>query len=167
MSIVLYELIGPHEQDLVDHLVRCLKSSTWPHYQEIDVDLLIDRSARLVEVFLVSLDEDPGAFVAYVRGIAEERIAEGYLLHEIVGALGVLERKAWQIVTAELPPQDQVVHLSRVSGTVGAAKNALARIYLNHKEIAEAEVARLVQKIDQLTRCTDIAALLDRGDAVD
>ena len=167
MSIVLYELMSPHEQDLIAHLVRCLKSSTWPHYQEIDVDLLTDRSVRLVEVFLVSLDEDPGAFIAYVRDIAEERISEGYLLNEILGALGILERKAWQIVMAESPPKDQIIHLSRVSGTVGAAKSALARVYLNHKEVAEAEVARLEQKIEQLTKCNDITALLDRSDPVD
>ena len=113
------------------------------HYATIDAADLAHRCARLVDAFLASLDRDAGAFVDYVREITEERIAEGFHLPEIQRALSLLEARAWQIVVDRSSIGALVGHLSVVTGTIGAAKDELARVYLAHKQRLEADLVRL------------------------
>lgn len=161
MPTALYELMRPHEDEIIEQVVQRLKNSTLPHYRDMDIQLLEDRVARLMEIFLVSIDDDPTTFVSYIRDIAEERIAEGFLLREVLCALNIFEERAWRIVTAEAPLEDQVLHLSTVSGTVGAAKDALVRVYLNHMEAANAQVRLLEKKIEEMYKGVDVNSLLD------
>jgi hypothetical protein len=150
MSIELYTKLSQRENTLITKLVSRLRMSAAPHYQDMDIGLLEQRAARVVEAFILSLAENPDAFVEYIRDIAEERISEGYLLGEIQFALNILEESAWQIVVGDIHPNDHVFHLGRISGTISAAKDALARIYLNHMVIARAEVDRLEARIGAL-----------------
>jgi len=150
MSLELYTKLSQRENALIEKLVSRLRMSAAPHYQDMEIGLLEQRAARVVEAFILSLAEDPDTFVEYIRDIAEERISEGYLLGEIQFALNILEESAWQIVVGDIPPRDHVFHLGRISGAISASKDTLARIYLNHMVIARAEVDRLEAKIGTL-----------------
>ncbi len=161
MSTELYDLMIQHEDELIERLVQRLRASSAPHYLDIDINLLERRAANVVEAFLIALAEDPGSFVAYIREIAEERLAEGFLIGEVQCALNVLEENAWKIVVAHAVLQDQVGYLSLITGTVGAAKDALARVYLNRMEVALAKTDRLERKIDELSNGAVDGASLD------
>lgn len=129
--------------DLADAVFVGLRSAAAPHYEAIDAAQLAHRCRLLAEAFLASLDGSPAAFVEYVRGITDERIGEGYYLAEIQQALSLLEARAWQLAVERSNVTTLVRNLSVITGTVGAAKDELARIYLAHQRRAEAECERL------------------------
>jgi hypothetical protein len=129
--------------ELTDALHQGLRGRGRSHYEALDAADLAQRCSRLVDAFLTSLEGEAGAFVDYVRRITEERIAEGFYLPEIQMALSLLEARAWHIVVDRSSIGALVGHLSVVTGTIGAAKDELARVYLAHKQRAEADLARL------------------------
>jgi len=134
MSEYLYRVFHENETGLVQDVTRELKSSTSPHYLDIDTSVLYQRVETLVAYFLLSLKDTPEQFVKYVSQMAEERIAEGFTINETLMALRVLEERAWLLVTQFVPQQGIVPSLSRVTGTVGAAKDQLAHVYVEHLE---------------------------------
>lgn len=129
--------------DLTDALFTGLRKADAPHYESIDAAELAHRCRRLAEAFLASMGGNPADFIDYVRGITEERIGEGFYLAEIQQALSLLEAHAWGLVVERSNVASLVRNLGVVTGTVGAAKDELARVYLAHKQRAEAECARL------------------------
>ena len=164
MSHALFELMHGRRDDLIETVVRRLRSSTAPHYQNLDPDLLRGRSERLVDTFLTALDDAPADFVRFIRRISEERISEGFFLPEIQTALNILEERAWQVAAAEAPAGDAealVRDLGLITGTIGAAKDQLARIYLQRKEQAESRADRLQARLDELFKGTDAPPLVE------
>lgn len=129
--------------ELADALFEGLHGTARSHYETIDAADLRRRCARLVDAFLASLEGEAGAFIDYVRRITEERIAEGFYLPEIQQALSFLETRAWHIVVGRSSIGALLGHLSLVTGTIGAAKDELARVYLAHQQRAEADLLRL------------------------
>ena len=140
MSGYLYKIFQESESSLVDDVVQQLRHSTAPHYLEIESGLLQQRIETLVAFFLLSLKETPDKFVKYVAEMASERIAEGFSINECLMALRILEEKSWLLVAQFVPQQGLVKSLSRVTGTVGAAKDQLAHVYVSHLEEAEESV---------------------------
>lgn len=134
MSDLLHQVFVENEKDLVRDVMQQLKHSTSPHYTELEWDVLHQRVESLIAYFLVSLNETPDQFVKYIAGITEERIVENYSITECLSALRILEEKAWIIITREIPQQDLIRALSRVTGTIGAAKDVMAKIYVEHLE---------------------------------
>lgn len=134
MSEYLYKIFHDCEKDLVNDIIHQLRHSTSPHYLEIESDILQQRVETLVAFFLLSLKETPDHFVKYVAELATERIAEGFSINECLMALRILEEKSWLLVAQFVPQQGLVKSLSRVTGTVGAAKDELAHVYVAHLE---------------------------------
>jgi hypothetical protein len=129
--------------DLTDAVVAGLRKAGAPHYGAIEPAELERRCRLLAEAFLASMDGNPAVFVEYVRGITDERIGEGYFLAEIQQALSLLEARVWHLVAERSNVRSLVPNLGIVTATVGAAKDELARVFLAHKQRAEAECARL------------------------
>ncbi len=69
--------------------------------------------------------------------------------------LRALEEKAWWLVVAFVPQTDQVRCLSQITGIIGAGKDQLAQIYLQHLEKAEVKAASLQGRLDGLAKGTD------------
>jgi hypothetical protein len=164
MSQALSEIMHRQRDDLIETVAQRLHKSTATHYRSLDTDLLRSRSERLVDTFLTSLAGAPGNFGRYIREITEERISEGFFLEEIQTALNILEERAWQIAvrdTAEAGAADLSRNLSLITGTIGAAKDQLALVYLEHKERAESRAARLEAKLQELFKGTDAPPLLE------
>jgi hypothetical protein len=98
----------------------------------------------------------PQAFERYVRGIVEERVAEGFALREVQQALSALEAEVWPLVAGLGGQTDDVVRrLALVTGVAGRGKDELARAFLEHKERAEARAARLQHRLDALFAGTE------------
>ena len=143
MKNKLYEMMLPQRKKLTDTIFMRLRHFNASHYQEMDTRLLRDRIDNLVGAFLRSLGENPLLFVEYLRDIMDERISEGVLLNEIQIVLDILEEQTWQLVTSCARLEDQVKYLSRVTGTIGLAKDQIAQIYLKHAREAK---SRMVDK---------------------
>jgi hypothetical protein len=161
VSRELYELLLQRRSELAASVAERLRAPDAPHYSQLDPGRLQERATQLVHVLLESVADLPATFVHYIQGTADERIGEGYFLDEIQLALSALEARAWQIVVQESRCEDHARHLAQVSTIVGAAKDHLARVYLCHKRRAEARVARLEQRLLELSRGTDAAPETD------
>jgi hypothetical protein len=128
-----------------------------PNYRDAPAGVLRERCDRLVAAFLDAVRAaGPQPFERYVRGIVEERVAEGFALREVQLALTALEAQAWPLVVERGGDTATVVHrLALVTGIVGRGKDELARAFLDHKEKAEAQVARLSTRLDELFKGTE------------
>ena len=133
MSTELHDLLRNHAGELSETVARRLRMSTAPHYRIVNPQLLLARAERFIEAFLTSLAAAPATFTDFIGNIAEERISEGYHLHEIQFALNILQEKVWQLVVEQVPLDEQVQHLSLVTATISDAKDMLAQVYLEHK----------------------------------
>ena len=150
MANILYDVMSRYRATLSDTIVRRLRHFNASHYQKMKKDLLETRVDNLVKTFLQSIKESPLVFVEYLKEIAEERYSEGVFLNEMQIVLDILEEKTWQLVVSHVPLDEQVRNLSRVTGTIGMAKDQIAQIYLNHLKKAESEIAVLRSNSDVL-----------------
>ena len=143
------------EDVLVHRVLDGLRTIQTSPYRDLEENQLQSRAKRLVSVFLRSVATDQSVFQKYIEEVVEERIAEGYYLREMQSALSALEETAWRIVVRNSEPEDHARRLARITGVIGAGKDRIARIYLDHKETAETELANLQGKIELLFRGTD------------
>jgi hypothetical protein len=134
MSAEYYDVLKRSKHELIEREVLRLKNSRAPNYQGIDLQLLYQRATRLVEVFLDSFADSEDCFVSYLKDVVSERITEGYELIEILGALNILEEKAWEIVFAKAYVEDMERLLHQITTTIGAAKNQIAHLYVENKK---------------------------------
>ncbi|MBU0755903.1 MAG: butyrate kinase [Planctomycetes bacterium] len=150
----IYRLLNPHRDALIQAEIQGLRERHAPHYLGIDLQALGHRSVRLINAFLSSLEEGPVHFVRYIDRIAEERFSEGYFLEEIQIALNILAEKVWEITLREVPCWERDKALARISGTVGAAKDQLARVYFKKMERSGTRMAWLEDRLNELSTGT-------------
>ena len=157
MDAPLDSLLSGRRDALAAGLEASLLVQDVPHYREAPPAERRARVERLVAAFLEAVRASgPGPFVAHVRAIAGERAAEGYELREIQHALTALEAQAWPIAVGAGGETDVVVRrLALVTGIVGRGKDELARVFLEHKERAEARAAELAERLDTLFKGTE------------
>jgi hypothetical protein len=132
-----------------------LRSSASPHYQKECESLLQSRVEKLVDVFVASLGGDPTSFLGYIEQMTEERISEGYYLNEIQDVLTLLERQFWKLAVQHTNIENLVRTLAVVTSFVGSAKDRLAQIYLAERRKAEASIARLESRLQELFKGTE------------
>ena len=155
MAKKLHKLLAKQEESLVDSIIAGLDESDAVHYRQVDPQLLRTQVARVVDAFLESLEGTPESFVDFVRRLNEERLAEGYYLHEIQTALNVLDEKACAI-SLEHSAADKVdKHLLRISRTISLAKDQLALSYFLKRQEADTRVAALERRLQELGKGTD------------
>ncbi len=120
----------PSRLELADFVADALLTSHAPHYRASIAARTRERCRRLVEAFAASLAGQPSALAIHVQAIAAERWAEGYALEELQLALTLLESHVWRLVVERSAARDVVRHLGIVTTTIGSAKDALARAYV-------------------------------------
>jgi hypothetical protein len=161
MSNCINEVLLRNKAVLSETIIARLKTSGAVHYQAMDRNILQSRIDNLVDTFLKAMNKRPGVFVTYLKQIAEDRISEGVFLHEIQVVMQILEEKSWRLVVENIPQSDQVRCLSQITGTIGAAKDQLAHIYLQHLEKAEKDAAFLKWRLDEMVKGTDSGPVVD------
>lgn len=140
MTTRLKSIVAAETGILADHIREGLKCDEAPHYRALDDGLLGLRCRRLVEAFADATEGDPNRFVDYVQEIAAARMAEGVGLQELQRALTLLEGRAWLMVIETAPIAQLVEDLEIVTGTIGKAKDALARRYLEQARRDEGRI---------------------------
>ena len=116
---------------IVDVALSDLNRRRVRHYESSGLEETRLRLDRLYDGLLQAVTKrDIGEIVAYARDVATERYRSGYGLSEVQTAFNVLEESIWACVFAELDPSAHAEALSVVSTVLGAAKDALARRYV-------------------------------------
>jgi len=142
----IYNFMNPHRNAFIQAEILRLREKHAPHYQEMAIDELERRAARLVEAFLGSLKDGPIQFVQHIDKISKVRFSEGYFLEEIQSALNILAEKTWEITESEVPLTSQVEVLRLITCVIGAAKDQLARVYFKKLERHDSRMARLMRQ---------------------
>jgi len=155
MDTSLVALLKQEQTAIVDGLVKDLTRGPGQHYRTADVSVVRERCATLVQALVESANGNPTALVKRVRCIAQERVSEGFHLEEVQHALSCLEARAWRVPVERSSIGDLVRHLSIVTGSIGAAKDELACLYLLQKQAAERRIASLEHRLDELSKGTD------------
>ncbi len=157
MDPTLTSLLEPRAAALGKDLAAALVAHHAPHYREIPGEEVRARCDRLVGAFLEAVrGGGPEPFLRHVRGIVEERVAEGFLLREVQQALSLLEAAVWPLVERAGGDTPTVVRrLAVVTGIVGQGKDELARAFLEQLERCGARVSSLQRRLDQLFRGTE------------
>jgi hypothetical protein len=116
---------------IVDVALAELNRRRIGHYASSSIDEVRLRLDRLYDLVIRAAETgDLGEVVAYAERLAAERYHSGYGLNEVQAACNVLEESVWTCVFAELNPSAHAAVLSVVSSILGAAKDALARRYV-------------------------------------
>lgn len=155
MSSNFIDVLLENRTALSESVTARLSTSGAVHYRTLDGDVLQGRVDKLIDTFLKSVQKKPAIFLSYIKEVTEERISEGFFLHEIQTALQILEEKSWKLVIEHLPLEEQVRCLSQITGTIGTAKDHLAHIYLEHLEKAEMTTALLQRRLEEMSKGTD------------
>lgn len=125
------EFLAERGAAILDVAVSDLDRSRVRHYASTGHEETRRRLARLYDALLcTAATNDLGEIVAYAERVATERYRSGYGLSEVQTAFNVLEEAIWESVFAELNPSAHAEALSVVSTALGAAKDALARRYV-------------------------------------
>lgn len=157
----LCQLFLDAENELVHDIMGQLRQSTAQHYLDLEWDELHRRVQKLVAHFEIAMKEKPGSFGDYIEALAHERIAEGFFLNEVLTALRILEERCWRVAAESLSPQALVPCLARVTGTIGAAKDRLANVYVHHLEKAEDEALLWQRRYEELAAKVGVSAAAD------
>ena len=158
MPTPLAQALSDEAAIIADELFTGLHTAQTPHYQGAAEGLLRRRCRALVEAFVDSCDGEPEAFLAHVRKVTRERIAEGYYLVEIQRALSALEAAAWRVVVNRSNINGLVKHLGIVTSVIGSAKDELARAYLD-------DAASVRERLRLLSQGTDAHIEVDESEA--
>ncbi len=157
MDANLVSLLDARAAELGGRIASQLARADAPHYREIPAELVRERCLSLVAAFLEAV-RGGGAepFVRHVRGIVEQRVAEGFLLREVQQALSLLEAAVWPLVEQAGGDTATVVRrLAVVTGIIGRGKDELARGFLDQLERCGAHASRLQRRLDELFRGTE------------
>ena len=134
----------------VETICARARASNAPHYRGAAAQLLRARVDRLVLEFLSAVKEESSSFAAYSRTVAEQRIAEGYHLTEMLAVLDILEDLAWSHCARIVTDREQLLkNLRLATQTLSAAKSALAQVYLDSMRDCEGTVAELKRELGQ------------------
>lgn len=135
--------MSSRRDEMARRIMAVLRGSGAESYRSAEEPVLRERIERLVDAFIGALRDGPCRFVEYVHELAAARIGEGYLLRELQRALNALGEEAWRVAAEPAGELAETVRrLALVSGTIGYAKDQLARDYLEQKERAEAALQR-------------------------
>jgi hypothetical protein len=108
-----------------------LRSRQVRHYDAAGEEEVRLRLERLYDGVVEAVGtRDLSHLLVYARRVADERFTSGYDLGEVQTAFNVLEEAIWSRVFAELPPAVSGDLLAAATTAVGAAKDALARHYV-------------------------------------
>ncbi len=125
------ELLAEERGTIVAAAAAAIARSRVRHYEATGAAVVVDRLETFYGLVVdAAASRDLGDVVAYARALADERFVAGYDLCEVQTALNALEEAAWSRIFARLRPDRVGEPLAVVATVFGAAKDALARQYV-------------------------------------
>lgn len=101
------------------------------HYEAAGSATVLARLAKLYDLTGTCLEErNLTPIVKYAATIAHERFGAGYDISEVQTAINVLEEAMWKRAITDFAPSEYAVVLGSLGTVLGAAKDSLARGYV-------------------------------------
>jgi hypothetical protein len=140
--------IERHREEVIDTVCKRLQKLSSSHYEMIDYERHLEREENFLNALLQGLqDKTPESFLTFVEHLSEQRLEEGYTLEEFQDAFNVVEDTLWDmLVTHFLHDVSLVEMLAIVSRLFRAAKDRLARVFLQETLSAQRELEHLQKK---------------------
>jgi hypothetical protein len=123
--------LAAEREAIIGAATDALGRTTARHYVAAGADVRQQRHEALLDQVIAALEQrDLRDVIAYAERIAQERFEAGYDLAQVQAAFNALEEATWARVFAVLDPSDYASALGVISAVLGAAKDALARRYV-------------------------------------
>jgi len=133
--------------EIVDEAYEQLHPSIHPNYHTLGETLTRTYLSDLFQQVVNGLRQREAVhLVQHAEDIAEERFLAGFDLGEVQAAFNALEQAMWSRVLKMEHNDDLLVSVGMLSSLLGAAKDALARVYVNlasHRHAPHVNVAAL------------------------
>jgi hypothetical protein len=120
-------------KEIVDEAYGELHPSVHPHYHALGEATTRGYLTDLFNLVLNSVRAREAVhLVQHAETIAEERFLAGFDLAEVQAAFNALEQAMWRrIAAAETDSKELLASVGMLSSVLGAAKDAVARVYVN------------------------------------
>ncbi len=127
----LAQLLSVRRAEILERATRSLGRAHLEHYEAEGPAAAAGRLARLYDLTAEAvLQRNLTHVLEHATRIAHERFAAGFDLQEVQLAYNVLEEAIWKEIVAEVPPGELAEAFGLVSTVLGAAKDRLARAYV-------------------------------------
>ena len=127
----LLDLLKAESATIVAEATQRLLRSRLKHYAEAGADESRERLQRLFDLLLESLQtRNLAPVMEHSAQVAVERYNAGFDIQEVQAAINALEEATWRHVVQTLPPEALAESIGLLTTVLGAAKDALARKYV-------------------------------------
>ena len=127
----LNQLLAIRMEAILHGALSAMNRSHLKHYEASGASCTREQLAACLNLIQQSLAEkhlDP--LTAHIEKVAKERFAAGYDLSEVQTAINVLEETIWKAIVEHVGTKDLATSLGLVSTVIGAAKDQLARTWV-------------------------------------
>jgi hypothetical protein len=132
----LIELLDSKAEEIINGASEAMKRAGMKHFDSDTPEQIRKRLTMLYHLTDRGVKEkNLFPMVSYVEKMAEERFTAGFDLQEVQTAINVLEEYLWRYITEALPPAALADALRLISSILGAAKDALARKYVELNKV--------------------------------
>jgi hypothetical protein len=126
------ELLERDSDLIVETASETLAHSRLPHYAQAGQAAGYERLERLFQLTVQCIGaRDLTPIIDYMTEVASERFYAGYAIREVQIAINVLEETIWNHIVDNVPAEELSQALGLVTTVLGAAKDALARVYVS------------------------------------
>ncbi len=130
-AVATARFLSEEREAILAAATEALGRTAAQRYVTAGPDVRQQRHEALLDHVIDALEtSDMRAVIAYAEQIARERFEAGYDLSEVQVAFNALEEAAWSRVFAQLDPSQYADAIGMLSTVLGAAKDALARRYV-------------------------------------
>lgn len=127
----LNQLLTTRKDTILEGAMSAMSRSHLKHYEASGPSCTRVQLSACLNLIQQSLAEKhPDPLTAHIEKVAKERFAAGYDLSEVQTAINVLEEAVWKVIVGHVGAEDLATSLGLVSTVIGAAKDQLARTYV-------------------------------------
>lgn len=129
--MTLVETLEARRDALVDEATLALDQARLRHYGKVGAEVARERVGALLDSVMASVrDGSPVAAVQHADTVARDRFTSGFGIEEIQVAFNLLEEAMWRLLVSQGSGQSLAVDLGLIGSVMGAAKDQLARTYV-------------------------------------
>jgi hypothetical protein len=134
------ELIKTNPDKILYDATEFLSRSDLKHYKNFDQESLRAKLAKLYFATRECVEKNTIAPIQkFISQVAPDRFESGFDLYEVQTAINILEECYWKNIVERVNPEEKMHALVRTHEILCAAKNALAKSYIEYKKVPPAK----------------------------
>lgn len=135
--MTFHELLQTNLDKILFDATEFLSRSNLEHYNQMNVERLRAKLARLYYVARECAETNKlEPIKKYMAEITPNRYESGFELYEVQTAINILEECFWKNIVDRVDPEERMPALVKTQEILCAAKNTLAKSYLELKNEA-------------------------------